>query len=222
MTLTDEQRLTAAQRLITAALGPNARDDQRVVHEYGIGYADGGDNGRSDVWVTGDWNDRNGEKIAGRLSEALERIDVNVEWYDTVGMCSHCYRLYSIYPGCYGQKPSYVDMPDGDSLCVECALQNIDEWDILDQYVNRPTRAINWLHSYDMDVLTQRGWRDAFPDERDSVNGYHAGQDDTPSELVARIDTNALDYLFVITDTGQFDTSFRIMVRDKTNDDESE
>ena len=73
-----------------------------------------------------------------------------------------------------------------------------------------------------MDVLTERGWRDAFPDERDSVNGYHTGQDDTPSELVARIDTDAVDYLFVITDTGQFDTRFRIMVRDKTNDDESE
>lgn len=226
MTLTDTQRLDAAMRLIRVVTGERYGDGDRVT-DVGIGYA-GNDSGyRSDVWVTGNWNDRthyvDGERIVddntmSRLFDALERIGVNGEWLDEWNRCDDCSKLIRTQPDSYCWTPQYL-VDDCGYLCHDCAIDALP--DSLDSYVNHESCAVTWLSE---SQLAEHGWTDAFPDERDSAHGWHPGQDDKPADSVARLRESGdqRDYLFVITEKGQFDIHYRMMVCDNDNDNDND
>lgn len=223
MTLTDTQRLDAAMRLIRVVTGEPYGDGVTVT-DVGIGYANGESYaGMSDVWVLGNWNDRtryiDGQRevlstAPGRLFDALERIGVNGEWLDEWSRCDSCQKLIRTQPDSYGWTAQYI-IDDYGYTCHDCAVDGLP--DTLDGYVNNESRAVTWLTA---DQLSELGWTDAFPDDYDAANGFHPGQDDTPADMVTRLRAagDDRDYLFVITDKGQFDIHFRMMV----SDDESE
>ena len=217
MTLTDDQRLDAAMRLIKVVTGEPYGDGETVT-DVGIGYAGGGSGYTSDVWVLGDWNDKtryvDGKReitstVPSRLFDALERIGVNGEWLDEWNRCQDCRKLIRTEENSYHWLPQY-EIIDSDYMCVDCLKENLPF--TLDGYVNEVTRAVTWLSA---DDLYQHGWEDAFPGEHDAQNGLHAGMNDKPADFVTRLRDSGdeRDYLFVITDKSQFYMEFRLLVR---------
>lgn len=227
--MTDSDRAKAAFRLIKAAGFDPENGDMTVIHSMGIGYASGeGYSGMSDVWVTGNWNDIDRydaetqtrvkvSNIPGRLFDALERIGVNGEWYDEWDQCSDCYRLIRTQPDSYGWTPQYVVSDDGEMVCRDCMQNDRESW-VDDHYANRIDRALTWLSAAELEEL---GWHDAFPEEPDTQSGMHPGQNGTPQAMVNHLyadeNNDGRDWVFIITDKGQFDVSYRLFVR---NDDE--
>lgn len=218
MTLTDEARLVAARRLIRAATGEEYGDGEMVTG-YGIGYAAGNSGYHSDneVWVTGNWNEKtkyvDGQRIVidampKRLGDALERIGVNCEWLDENDQCGNCYKLIRTEPDSYAWTPQYAFNGDGWT-CIDCMMEDPETF--VADYVNEVTKAITWLSE---SQLIDLGWRDAFPDEHSAANGFHEGQNDTPEKMIARLPEDRGDWVFLITDKGQFDIHFRLFVRD--------
>lgn len=224
MTMTDNQRLAAARRLIDVA----GADDSETVHDYGIGYAPGNSGYHTDVWVSGDWNERqvwNADEhrwvtvsdMPKRLASALERLGVNVEWHDTVDRCADCARLIGTEPTSYGWLPQYVITDDGEYVCRDCVLTDAETF-LAEHYANHADRAVTWLS---VSELAEYGWADALPDDYDAEHGFHPGQTDTPDSVLTRWrdvtpDADTYDWLFVITDKGQFDIRYRLMVREVT------
>lgn len=240
--MSDVDRLAAAMRLVRAATG--ASDWEDVVDWLtgaGIGYTGTTPSaGMSDVWVTGNWNtlqhydsdarryvdNATGADVPKRLWEALDRIGVNGEWSDEHTTCDDCQRLIRTEPDSYGWTAQYVvfdsrgeygDYSAGDTVCADCLRDNAESV-IADQYANRSDRALTWLTEAQ---LTELGWRDAMPDSASAASGLHPGQDDTPAAIVEQWRATDLidqtDYVFLITDKGQFDIHYRLFVKD--NDD---
>lgn len=240
MTLTDTQRLDAATRMIRAVTG-ELYGDGMIVTDVGIGYANGGSGYCSDVWVLGDWNNKTRyeyrdarptalgvirkrvivSNLPSRLFDALERISVNGEWCDEWMRCENCQRLIRTESDSYGWTPQYVDnSAHGEyPTCHDCAVEGLPG--TLADYVNDESRAVTWLSE---SQLSEHGWTDAFPDDYDAASGFHPGQDDKPADMVARLRDSGdeRDYLFVITDKGQFDVHWRMMVRDDSRDNDTE
>lgn len=226
--MNDNDRLAAVWRLVRAATGNEYGADSGVLPAAaGIGYADGsggGMSGDSDVWVTGDWNDRTTydrttgarnviDTTPSRLAAALERIGVNVEWHDQSEPCDDCGKLVETQPSSYAWTPQYVITDDGETICRGCVMNDAESF-IDSHYANRDDRALTWLSA---DELTGYGWHDAMPAGDDAASGWHPGQDDTPASVLARYrDTagdDARDYVFIITDHGQFDVHYRLFIR---------
>lgn len=228
MTLTNDERLVAARRLVDV-VDP---DGGNVVMDYGIGYT----NGDVGVWVSGDWNDKSRYDSAtqtrvvtsdapSRLGSALERLGVNLEWYDTVDRCAQCQRLIHTQPGFYGDTGRFIDLGEEsghDLLCRDCARQEKES--LIDEvFANHVDRAVtSWLS---LAELHEMGWVDALPDDYDEQTGFHPGQDDTPEKTLARWLANtddyvSFDYLFYVTDVGQFSIGYRLFIRPSTNADD--
>lgn len=236
-TMSDEDRLRAAMRLIRIATGDDHPGEScDWITDAGIGYTAGSGPaaGMTDVWVTGNWNDirrtdRIGRTVVDttpkRLFEALERIGVSGEWLDEYERCADCQQLIRTQPDSYWWTPQYVAFESGDTVCADC-LRADAESVLADQYVGRIDRAITWLSA---DELAELGWRDAMPDDADAANGWHPGQDDTPQAIVdawrltRADDGRGAEYVFLITDKGQFDIHYRLFYRDvETDDDDSD
>lgn len=232
-TMSDSDRASAAYRLIKAAGFDPASGDTEVIRDMGIGYANGeGYSGMSDVWVTGNWNDidrydaetRTRVKVSdvpGRLFAALERIGVNGEWSGEWDTCSDCSKLIRTQPDSYGWTAQYVLTDDCEFVCADCMQSDAALW-VDDYYANKVDRALTWLSAAE---LTELGWSDAFPDEHDTQSGFHPGQNGSPAAMVSHLyaneDNDGRDWVFLITDKGQFDVSYRLFVRnDNTEEDD--
>lgn len=242
----DSARLDAARRLISAAMrleyGAGAEQaeygDGDIVSDFGIGYASGHSpaaGNPSEVWVTGNWNDRRyydgAERIVtstipSRLCDALERLSVNVEWADGAQRCANCARLIETQPSHYGWQPSFVIAADGDTLCKPCALDD-DMDELLGQFVGNQRSAVSWLSAAELEPF---GWADALPESADAESSWHSGQNDTPELLLTRwrarlerdgADESSWQWLFVITERSQFYSRFRLLAR-PANDDWSD
>lgn len=223
---TDEQRANAAARLIRAATGEQWGDGDMVTG-LGIGYAPGNGGYKTDVWVTGNWNDKttyNHETrthttvstIPSRLGKALERIDVELEWSDENEECSGCQHLIRTEPDSYGWTPQYVWNDDG-ILCRDCIL--LDPAEYVATMANDVDKAITFLSA---DELMALGWHEATP-SGSGANGWYPGQDDTPVKTLKRWkresdselpDGSTRDWVFMISDVGQFDIHWRLYARD--------
>jgi hypothetical protein len=154
------------------------------------------------------------------MFDALERIDVNGEWSDENEPCTNCGKLIRTQPDSYAWTAQYVTFPDGDTLCSECVMADAES--IIDEvYANDVRQAITWMNGEQLEPF---GWRDAFPDAPSTANGFHPGQNDTPSDIIARYESKhekmTFDYVFIIVDKGQFDIHYRMFVRD--HDDNTE
>ncbi len=140
-----------------------------------------------------------------RAGELLERLGADLEWSDEWSTCGDCGNAVRTSPDGYSWTPSYVLLNECELVCSECLS---DDPEALAEHLEGSTdRAdtfgVDWsLH----------GWR-LLPEEY--VSGFHPGQDDDPKVIAAALRERGVDrFLFQIDANGQFETCFRVWVRD--------
>ena len=208
---TQRQKIRAAYRLIEAAkrLAPSApgknRIDEIEVHcegyaEPGYGNAQG-----DDVIATANWNgidEKWTDNTIERLSGALERLGVEIEWSDEWCACSECSKLVRTSGDSYSWTPSYW-LGDGELLCLECVES--DPGAYLESLEGN-TRAGETL-GIDLEA---NGYVEL---EGGFEHGLHDGQDANPKSIGKALEAAGVEkYLFRCDDQGQFDTRFSVWI----------
>ena len=150
--------------------------------------------------------------------------DVSKEWDDEWTSCGECGKAIRTNPDSYSWEPNFVQSDYG-LVCADCASE-----DDLADYTNTTDRAIpSWMH----DIANKAGFVCAFDDPYLFVSckrfqtGFHPGQNDTPQEALQELYDlcegkeffkKKYDYLFAITDKGQFDISWTVLIREREED----
>jgi hypothetical protein len=208
-----------ASRLIKCVTGEEY-GDYDIVHNVGVGYAEPG-YPKDARWVTGDWNDKtsyaNGVRTLisdkpSRLASALEWCGVEIEWHDEWTECGECYRLVRTQANSYSWSPSYLWANECEIVCHECAKADVGHY--VADYVNDADKAITWIGATELEAIGFTVWEN--PDGTDYYeSGWHPGQDDKPSDILASIHryNSELDVVFLIDSVGQFDIRFKAYVR---------
>ena len=215
MTLTHAARVDAAQRLIRAVTGDD-HGDGLIVSDMGVGTLYDSE----EVWVAGNWNDKqryeNSEWITlsdmpSRLGNALERIGVEIYWYDEVSTCCECYRLVRTSPDSYRWTAEFISTDNGivnGIVCVDCVNKYPEDY-IEDMYVNNPDNAITCISE---STLADLGWTIYTGDSDDGIyeSGLHTHMTDNPHKVLEHIQETMPnhDVVFVISDTGQFHVAY--------------
>ena len=198
--------LAAAMRLVKVVCG-EPYGDGVIVMDIGKGTERDPDK----VWVTGNWN----EKMGDRLFDALERIDVDAEWYDMVDKCADCGKLMESSPTHYGWQPGYLTGPEGDRVCFDCL--DTDDDDVLDEFgfIDNPDKAVP-------DVLGRHleGWGWA-PHNGVFESGFHPGQTDSPREILGAIRAKEpnVSVVFRLDETSQFYIRFTAWTKNRDSSD---
>lgn len=227
MTLSPQDRLRAATRLIRVATGDEYGDGITVV-DMGIGYAEPGYHDIDTVWVFGDWNDKRfyvdkgnrdeliTSNVPSRLFNALERLGVQGEWLDEWDTCKECFRAVRTHSDSYGWTPYHVG--HDELICLDCFAEMYSDDSGLHEfgYVNDPTMALP-DHISD-EQLIGWGWQ--------SYNGvyengwYH--REDDPRAILTEIQESLPDHdvVFKIDDQQQFCIRFTAWVKESENENE--
>lgn len=211
MTLTHAARVDAAQRLIRAVTGDD-HGDGMIVADMGVGTL----SDPEEVWVAGDWNDKtryeSGEWITlsdmpSRLGNALERIGVEIYWYDEVSTCCECYRLVQTQPTHNGWQPEFISTDNG-IVCVDCVNKYPEDY-ISEYFENNPDNAITCISEK---TLSELGWTIYTGDSDDGIyeSGLHTHMADNPHKVFEHVQETMPDHdvVFVISDTGQFHVAY--------------
>jgi len=168
--------------------------------------ADGGE-----LVVVANWN----KPEFNRLGRFLRRNypAVRRTFYDEIEGCCDCGAFVNTSPTGWGWQPNYIYIPGEGAGCYKCAHSS--RGGIIDAYKNDPAKAVwGWFAP----VLVAEGWTCMERDTNGCVRyetGFHAGQNDDPkveAETLRR-ELPAHDFLFVITDSGQFDTNWTVYIR---------
>lgn len=156
---------------------------------------------------------------ASRFYNWAERFfdgKVEFDWYDEWTRCTECGRAVRISPDSYGWVPSYLQ-DDCDLWCHECVKEWPEDW-VEDSYMNNSNRAL--LDWFPNQVLENMGFH-CFGDD-DYCNryetGWHPGQTDDPTGVVKHLKEvipHPFDYVFQISDKGQFDLKWHVWIRKK-------
>jgi hypothetical protein len=199
--------MEAAQRLVKVVTGETYGDGE-IVMDIGKGTERDSDK----VWVTGNWN----KPMGDRLFNALERIGVEAEWYDSVEKCYDCGKLMESQPTHYGWQPSYLMDAECQYVCFDCLDTSNDE--ILEEfnYIDNAEKAIP-------DVLGKHletwGWA---PYNGVFENGWHPGQTDNPRLIFDKIKEKEpnLSVVFRLDETSQFYIRFTAWTKDRSEDED--
>lgn len=229
--LKDKTTGELAARVVEIATGETWGDGE-VVTDVIHGYASPRYGSTDAVVVLGNWNTRDKydptrtepltkwETMPARLARVLERVGAEVEWLDEWTGCGECYRAIRTEPDSHGWKPEFAWLGDCEIVCSACLLADVGGSIDAGGYVNDPERAVTWA---DGATLEQNGWTQWAPgDPKRYQNGWFAGQDDDPRDVLAEIqreDENA-EVVFLISDVGQFDLRFVAYTRDKDEDED--
>jgi hypothetical protein len=164
--------------------------------------------------VTANWN----PAPMKRISDFIERYfdNVSIEWSDEWTSCGECGKAIRTSPDSYGWQAYYI-MGDCEITCLDCVKDDVESY--LDDYLNSINRAIP---SELIDDVKKIGF-ECYQECMKYESGFHPGQNDTPQDAIKDIEKQLgadyfaghYDYLFAITDVGQFDMSFTILVREK-------
>jgi hypothetical protein len=170
------------------------------------GYTEPGYDKEVTCVVTGDWNQW------GALGDVIGLAkDIEIGWCDEWAECCSCQKAVRTEPNSYSWRRSYVEN-NGEVVCVSCILD--DERglsDILiDEFVNQPQTAI----TFDIPAKTIRrlGW--VVLDHK-YESGWHPGQNDSPQGVSKVLSDAGIDHWFWVNDVGQFDISFKVVVKRK-------
>lgn len=233
-----------ARLLIRKATGEESGDGY-IVTDIAKGYVEPGYGNDDSVVVFGNWNPKRFareddaslskvESLAPRLGDALEKIGVDIEWFDEWATCSECYRALRTEPDSYGWTMFGAVMNDCEIVCADCMCANPESY--LSDWVNNPRKTITWLSISELEELGFVKWE--ANDPHDYENSFHPGQNDDPTAIMREI-TCKLDNLkdseiprdtqvfssnrqivFVINSVGQFDMSFSAYVRNNNEGEE--
>ncbi|AZS12588.1 hypothetical protein HWB99_gp052 [Mycobacterium phage DrLupo] len=212
-------KLEAAQRLINVVCGERWGDGSLVMN-VGVGYAEPGYHDDETVWVLGSWWVRkNGELEIHRLSAALERVGVEVEWHDEWEQCSHCQRIFRVSGDSYMWKQFGMLLDDGDWLCGDCAIDPEFIDDVLAPLINNPHNRVAFC---DASVLEAQGWTRYNTEKYQS--GWHPGMDADPSIVFAEIQERMPehDVLFFKDEASQFYSEWSAFTKPKPVEDDGD
>lgn len=229
--LKDQSTLDLASRLIEIATGERWGDGLTVTDVI-VGCAEPGYSMADDaVIVLGDWNPKRyprgddeplkkNETIGPRLARALETAGAETLWLDEWTRCDECQRAVRTEADSYSWRPSFARVNECEILCHECLLEDVTGSLIAGDYINNADNAVTWT---DGATLEQNGWTQWAPnDPHEYQNGWFAGQDDDPRDVLAEIqreDENA-EVVFLISDVGPFDLRFVAYTRDEDEDED--
>ena len=166
--------------------------------------------------VFSDWNDRTTydpetrertvvDDAPSRLVAIFEHMGYSIEWSDEWSTCGECGGAVRTSPDCYSWLSSYKLFNDCELVCKDCILKDVEGYaELLENDPdNADTLAVNWT-KYDYVRLGER-----------YETGFHPGQNDGPHKVAALLrKLGASRFLFEITGTGQFDTSWRVWVHE--------
>jgi len=210
-----------AYRLIQAAERMTARHAHYAVRNsvennvqlYSEGYAEPGYDG--EVIVLANWNNPDEynketrervvlDRTIERLSTALEKIGVQVEWSDQWAACSDCGKLVRTDADSYSWTPSFR-VADGELLCIEC-LESAPEEHLQSLEGTETANTIDSIDPADHGYTLVEG---------EFEHGWHPGQDASPAKIAAALKAQGVTrYLFQIDGQGQFDVKFSVYVHD--------
>ena len=191
------------------------RLDELVIHTDGV-VGDCIDEPECGIIILGDWNSIYGETEDGgvektdntmpELSEALEKLGIELGWNDCYEVCESCGRLIGTQPTHYGWLPEHASVPDvGEYVCVECIVEDhVEEY--LEGLEGQDGKAVT-ISEIDP---TEHGYRVIIGE---CENGWYGGQDDDPKDIGKALRKLGITrYLFKIDSTGQFDIHFSVYV----------
>ena len=147
----------------------------------------------------------------------MERVGIEVEWYDEWEKCSHCARIFRTSGDSYMWKQFGVLLPDGDWLCGECCLDPEFIDDVLEPLVNNPHNRVAFC---DASVLESRGW--VRYNERPYQSGWHEGMNADPQQVYDEIRNSHLadyDVLFFKDEASQFYSEWSVFTKAPVKDD---
>ncbi len=184
---------------ILRAVGMDDYGDGYIVTDIIAGYAEPGYGSDSDVIVLGDWNDRSeyvdGKRVVtnnlpSRLFDALERVGAECQWLDEWTQCSGCQRAIRTQSDSYHWKPSYVHLEDNGYTCSDCLISYGEDaitgfGNERDSYVNDTSKCITWCEPSHVESFGFVKWEPG--KEHTYESGWHPGQTDDPSPILASI-----------------------------------
>lgn len=142
------------------------------------------------------------------VDELLERAGYAIEWSDEWAIVYETGKAYRTSPDSYGWKRSLVYGEDGHEFCRDDVEDYIDHY--IEHLLDDPTHCdlfdVNWAkHGFvNMNGVFEAGW--------------HPHQTDDPRKILREHQTKFPDkeFLFQVPSVGQFDISFTIWGRDRT------
>lgn len=217
--LTNTQKVARARKIlqIAADITKNAIAQSRIeeIELHTRGYAEPGYAG--ELVATGNWNEittynkktnkfTTVDSMPKRVCECLEKVGFEIEWSDEWTTCIECGRLVRVVADSYSWMRAFVDDENGDTICHECVQESAADY--LQQFENNPRRA--WtLHSVDP---TEHGYVSVC---KEFEHGAYGGQSDDPNKIAANLRAMGVTrFIFAITDVGQFDMRFNVLIHE--------
>lgn len=210
-------KFTRARRAIDAALASvknvNARYSIEAV-ELHSGYSEPGYDG--EFIATGNWNeittyDKETNKFTTvddtprRLADVLEKLGFQIEWEDEWATCSICNQLVRTQPDSYGWRRSYIE-DNYDIVCCECVHEEPAQYLELFEGCSDKAWTVPGVNPEDFGYAQVA---------KEFENGMYGGQTDDPKRIAKSLTEMGIKrFLFHITDVGQFDTHFRVLVHE--------
>lgn len=216
-------------RVIRAGTGEDYGDGYTVT-DMAIGYAEPGYGTDTDVIVFGNWNPKRfprgdeapllkTENLGPRLALAIEHAGGITEWLDEWTTCSDCYRAFRTSGDSYGWTMHGTFLESAcEYVCADCMRTDIARYIDEGDYIDNPRTAITWCTKLELESL---GWSRYAPgDPKEYESGWHEGQDDDPTRILAEIQREIPDasVVFHIDDVGQFDIRFSAFFRVEDDD----
>lgn len=203
-------RLIAAARRIAKHRTAINYIDEVCIHTQG--YAEPGYDG--EVIATGNWNSvgdkfnnqtgkfEGGDKTPARLSEALEKLGIRIEWSDEWSSCDACGKLCRTTADSYGWTPSFTIVNDCELICHNC----LDPAEHLSSLEDNPNscNTISRINPEDYGYT----WLAEYQ------HGFYPGQTDNPREIIKDWQEKGYEgIIFNMDRVGQFDQHFSAWAR---------
>lgn len=162
---------------------------------FANGYAEPGYQDTDKGVLFANWN-----CFSKRVVDVLESAGYAIEWQDEWSTCGQCYKAVRTSADCYQWQPYYVEC-DGEIDCLDC----VDWQSVLEGYEDNPRKAVfNACNPADYGYRLISG-------EDEYESGFHAGQDDNPKEILARLNAQGKHgIVFRIGETSQFYIRFEV------------
>jgi hypothetical protein len=143
-----------------------------------------------------------------RLANLFEKLGYAVEWEDEWSVCRDCGKAFRTKPDCYSWTPHYATIGECSQVCLDCIAENPSDY--LDDCLNNPCKAV----MPDID-LEANGFRKM---DEEYCSGYHPGQTDKPHDIAKQLEQSGYrDYVFQISDVGQFEVHFSVWLKIDSN-----
>lgn len=168
----------------------------------------------NECYVVHDWNDLErelGHEKADQVERILGKLGFEQAYPDQMTICEDCYKLVDLMPGYYGDVHVAQILDDCTLLCPKCAISDPEAY--IEDRLNNPKKANTLLT---VQELADLGFSLV---EGQYETGFHTGQTDDPKKILAKHKEVGKDYLFHISDIGQFDVRYSLYSRGKEDND---